>query len=111
MKDLYSLLPIVAIFLIFWLLVIRPASRRQKEVRAVQARLAAGDRVITNGGIIGTVATLDEERVGVKVADGVVITFARPAIAGVLPQEGDKPATTDESATTEEPTTDPREGE
>jgi preprotein translocase subunit YajC len=90
-QDLYSLLPIVGIFLIFWLLVIRPASRRQKAVRAVQARLAVGDRVITNAGIIGSIVTVDDDQVGVQVAEGVVITFARPAIAGVLPQDEEQP--------------------
>lgn len=96
MQDLYSLLPIVGIFLIFWLLVIRPASRRQKEVRAVQSRLAPGDQVITNAGIIGTIATIDDDRVGVQVAAGVVITFARAAIAGVLPEDEARPAPSEE---------------
>lgn len=83
MQELGALLPIVAIFAIFWLLVIRPAQRRQREVRAIQAELAVGDKVITQGGIFGTISTVEDDRLGVQVADGVVITFARPAIVAV----------------------------
>jgi preprotein translocase subunit YajC len=82
-QDLAPLLPIAAIFLIFWLLVIRPASRRQRDVRALQAELAVGDKIITNGGIFGTIATVEDDRLGIEVADGVVIHVARPAVVAV----------------------------
>ena len=83
MQDLVTFLPIVGIFAIFWLLLVRPAQRRQREVRALQAELTVGDKVITQGGIFGTISTVDDDRLGVQVADGVVITFARPAIVAV----------------------------
>lgn len=83
MQDLYSLLPIVAIFVIFWLLVIRPASRRQRQVRALQAELTVGDKIITQGGIFGTIASVEDDRLGVEIADGVVIRIARPAVVAV----------------------------
>ena len=83
MQDLYALLPIVAIFVIFWLLVIRPASRRQSQVRALQAELVVGDKIITQGGIFGTIATVEDDRLGVEIADGVVIRIARPAVVAV----------------------------
>jgi preprotein translocase subunit YajC len=82
-QDLVTFLPIVGIFAIFWLLLVRPAQRRQREVRALQAELSVGDKVITQGGIFGTISTVDDDRLGVQVADGVVITFARPAIVAV----------------------------
>jgi preprotein translocase subunit YajC len=82
-QDLAPLLPIAAIFLIFWLLVIRPASRRQRAVRALQAELAVGDKIITQGGIFGTIATVEDDRLGVEIADGVVIRIARPAVVAV----------------------------
>jgi preprotein translocase subunit YajC len=82
-QDLYSLLPIVAIFVIFWLLVIRPASRRQRQVRALQAELTVGDKIITQGGIFGTIASVEDDRLGVEIADGVVIRIARPAVVAV----------------------------
>ena len=83
MQDLVTFLPIVGIFALFWLLLVRPAQRRQREVRALQSELTIGDKVITQGGIFGTISTVDDDRLGVQVADGVVITFARPAIVAV----------------------------
>jgi preprotein translocase subunit YajC len=81
--ELASLLPLIAIFAIFWLLVIRPAQRRQKDMRAVQNQLSVGDRVLTNAGIYGTVARIDDDRIGLEVADGVVLELARGAVVGV----------------------------
>lgn len=97
MDQLASLLPLIAIFAIFWLLVIRPAQRRQKKMRTVQAELTVGDEVLTNSGIYGTVASLEEDRVGLEVADGVVMNLARAAVVGVQQPAG--VATDTESAT------------
>ena len=83
MQEFGPLLPIAGIFLIFWLLVIRPAQRRQRAVRALQAELAVGDKIITQGGIFGTIANVDDDRLGVEIADGVVIKIARPAVVAV----------------------------
>ena len=83
MQEFGAFVPIVAIFVIFWLLVIRPAQRRQREVRALQAELTVGDKIITQGGIFGTIATVEDDRLGVEIADGVVIRIARPAVVAV----------------------------
>lgn len=98
MKDLLSLLPIVAIFLIFWLLVIRPASRRQKEMRQVQRELQVGDEIITNSGIFGTVSRLVDDKLAVEVADGVVVMMARGAVVGVVNEEHEGVRGLDEAA-------------
>ena len=90
MTDLLSLLPIVAIFLIFWLLVIRPASRRQKKLQSVQRALEIGDGVITSSGFFGTIRSLEDDKVGLEIATGVVVSVARAAIVGV-PDAGDQP--------------------
>jgi len=82
-QEFGAFVPIVAIFVIFWLLVIRPAQRRQSQVRALQAELAVGDKIITQGGIFGTIASVDDDRLGVEIADGVVIRIARPAVVAV----------------------------
>ncbi|KQY64218.1 MULTISPECIES: preprotein translocase subunit YajC [unclassified Nocardioides] len=109
MKDLLSLLPIIGIFLIFWLLVIRPASRRQKEMQSVQRSLEVGDDVITNSGIFGTIRSIDDDKIGLEVATGVVLTVARAAIVGLprddnddAPVVGDADDSTDDSAVTDE---------
>ena len=84
MEALASLLPIAGIFLIFWLLIIRPAQRRQKKLQGVQRELAVGDRVITGAGFFGTVVRVDDDRLGLEIAEGVVMTVARQAVVGTV---------------------------
>jgi len=98
LAELASLLPIIGIFLIFWLLIIRPAQRRQKHVRQLQAQLTVGDRVLTTSGIFGTVASLTDDQVGLEVAEGITLTVARQAIGQVTEEvAGDPtPGTPDE---------------
>ena len=83
MPELARLLPFVAIALIFWLLVMRPASRRQKEIARLQAGLDVGDKVMLSSGIYGVIGAIAEDRVHVQVADGVVLEVARGAVASV----------------------------
>jgi preprotein translocase subunit YajC len=81
--ELVSLLPLVGIALLFWLLIIRPASRRQKELTRMQASLEVGDEVMLTSGVCGTLRGLDEEFVRVEIADGVVIKVARGAVGTI----------------------------
>jgi preprotein translocase subunit YajC len=74
----------LGIFLIFWLLIIRPAQRRQKKLQGVQRELAVGDRVITGAGFFGTVVRVDDDRLGLEIAEGVVMTVARQAVVGTV---------------------------
>jgi len=84
-ETLVAWLPILGIILIFWLLLIRPAQRRQKQLNSLQDSIAVGDPVLTSAGIFGTIARIDDDdKLGVEVADGVVITVARGAIVGLL---------------------------
>jgi len=90
-QDLAStLLPLIAIALIFWLLIIRPQSRRQRELRDMQASLSVGDEVVLTSGIHGVVRGVDDAVVQVEVATGVTIRVARAAIGMVIPM-GDTP--------------------
>lgn len=84
MAELGSLLPLVGIALLFWLLIIRPASRRQKELQRMQSSLDVGDEVVTTSGIYGTLRDTREDHLLVEVADGVVIRVARAAIGSVV---------------------------
>lgn len=87
--ELASLLPIIAIGLVFWLLLIRPASKRQKQQQRMQSALAVGDRVILTSGIIGVLEAVEAtDSVLVRIADDVVIQVVRGAIGRVVePQE------------------------
>lgn len=87
MEALNQLAPIAILIVAFYFLLIRPQQQRQKQHRELMAALAEGDRVVTIGGVFGTVRSLDEERVGVEIASGVIVEFARSAIAKKLEDE------------------------
>ena len=91
MTDLVSLLPIIAIALLFWLLIIRPQSRRQKALRELQGNLAPGDQVMLSSGVYGVVDSLSDERAHLRIADGVTIEVARGAVANVIRPEDTTP--------------------
>ena len=80
MSELASLLPLVGIALLFWFLMIRPAQRRQREVRQMQSSLVVGDEVMLTSGIYGVLRSLDDEKVRVELAPGVVVEVARGAV-------------------------------
>jgi preprotein translocase subunit YajC len=78
-------LPLVLIFVVFYWLLIRPQQKKAKEHRATLEALRRGDRVVTGGGIIGTVARVDSaEEVTVDIADGVRVRVVRSTITNVL---------------------------
>jgi preprotein translocase subunit YajC len=74
----------------FFLLIVLPQRRRTNAHRALLASLRVGDEVITIGGILGTIRELDDEKIQLEVAEGVVLTVARNAIAQAVV---DTPAT------------------
>jgi preprotein translocase subunit YajC len=76
-------LPFILILVIFYLLLILPQQRRQKQHRAMLAALKAGDKVITSGGVFGTITGIDDESVILRVADQVKIKVLRSAITQV----------------------------
>ncbi|MEI2809859.1 MAG: preprotein translocase subunit YajC [Nocardioides sp.] len=80
MPELAQLLPIVAFAAIFWLLIIRPAQRRTRQLQAMQSALSLGDAVVTSSGIHGTVRELADDTVRLEVAPDVQITVERGAI-------------------------------
>jgi preprotein translocase subunit YajC len=82
-----SLLPFAIILGIFYFMVLLPMRRRQKKVAEFQANLKVGDRVVTTGGIYGSIAKLSEGTVHLQVAPQVRIEVARAAIGGYQGQE------------------------
>jgi preprotein translocase subunit YajC len=79
-----QMMPLVLVFVIMYLLLIRPQQKKAKEHREMVNRLKAGDRVVTNGGMHGTVTGVSEQTVRVQVAEKVEVTLVRSAIATVL---------------------------
>ena len=72
---------------IFYFLMIMPAQRRQKKVAQMLKDLKTGDKVITNGGIYGTIVGLDPDAVQLRIAEQVKIKVSRNAIAGLQTEE------------------------
>ena len=76
-------LPLVLIMVIFYFLMIMPAQRRQKKVAEMLKELKNGDKVITTGGIYGTIVGLEDDSVQLRIAEQVKMKISRSAIAGL----------------------------
>ena len=85
-----SLLPFLAIIVIFYFFLIRPQNKKQKETQKMLDALKKGDKVITIGGIPGTVSSVKENTVIVKVDDDCKLEFNRTAISSVELTEEEK---------------------
>jgi preprotein translocase subunit YajC len=82
----FGFLPILLIIAIFYVLMILPAQRRQKKVAEMLRNLKNGDKVITNGGIYGTIVGLEDDAVQLRIAEQVKVKVSRSAIAGLQPE-------------------------
>jgi len=89
--ELVSLLPLIGIALLFWLFIIRPASRRQRELARMQGSLTVGDQIVMTSGVYGTVRDVADDHVVLEIADGVRIKIARAAV-GTIDTKVDQPA-------------------
>jgi preprotein translocase subunit YajC len=76
-------LPIILIFAVFYFLLLRPQQKRQRELQQTIAQLKTGDRVVTTGGIIGTITTVRDTSFLIRSADKTILEIARSAVAGV----------------------------
>lgn len=88
MESLGALLPFLLIIGVFWLLILRPAQKRQREQAATLASLAPGARVMTTAGMYATIRELGDDTVELEVSPGVVITYAKQAVARVVAEAG-----------------------
>ncbi|MBA2656327.1 MAG: preprotein translocase subunit YajC [Tatlockia sp.] len=82
----FSLIMIVAIFIVFYFMLIRPQSKRAKEHRALVGNLKKGDEIVTSGGILGKVVSIDEQYIKLALSEGVEISIQRGAVSTVLPK-------------------------
>ncbi len=82
----FSLVMIAAIFALFYFMLIRPQNKRAKEHRELVSKLKKGDEVITSGGLLAKVVSIDEQYIKASIADGVEIGLQRSAVSTVLPK-------------------------
>ncbi len=85
-SGLGELIPMVLLFVIFYFLLIRPQQKRAKEHKVLLAALKAGDEVVTNGGVVAKVTSVDESFATVEIADGVIIKVQKQGINQKLPK-------------------------
>ncbi|HEV3480407.1 MAG TPA: preprotein translocase subunit YajC [Gaiellaceae bacterium] len=83
---------LAAILVVFWFLLIRPQRQRQAAHRNLLAQLAAGDEVVTAGGILGTVRSIADDHVLLEVAPGTEVRVAKEAVTGVRPKHDETAA-------------------
>lgn len=82
-NALMSWLPMILIFVVFWVILIMPQRKQQKQRDVMLKNLKKGDKVVTIGGLQGEITELDDDDVELRVADKVVMKFTRSAIARV----------------------------
>ena len=83
--DIVSLAPLVLIFVVFYFLLIRPQQQKMKQHRALLGAIRRNDRVLTGGGIIGTVTkVVSDSELIVEIAEGVRVRIARGTVSDVL---------------------------
>ena len=82
----FSLIMIAAIFVLFYFMLIRPQNKKAKEHRELIGQLKKGDEIITSGGILAKVVSLDEQYIKVSLAEGVEINLQKGAVSTVLPK-------------------------
>ena len=78
--------PILLIMVIFYFLLIMPAQRRQKKTQEMLSALKNGDKVVTTGGLFGTIVGLEGDSIQLRIADQVKVKVLRSAVAGLQPE-------------------------
>jgi preprotein translocase subunit YajC len=84
--GLMSFLPLIIIFVVFYLLLIRPQMRRAKEHKKMVETLAKGDEIVTSGGLLGRITEVGDNFLSLEIADGVQVKVQKPAVAAVVPK-------------------------
>ncbi len=79
---------IILVFVVMYLLLIRPQQQQQKKTSQMLKALKRGDRVVTSGGIIGSVVGIDEGKVVLRVSEDVKLEFVKSAVVQVLVEKG-----------------------
>jgi preprotein translocase subunit YajC len=85
-SDLMTFLPMIAIFVVFYFLLIRPQQKKAKEAKAMLEALQKGDEVVSAGGVLGRIAKLTDQYATIEVAPNTEIIVQRQAVAQLLPK-------------------------
>ncbi len=89
-STMFSLLTFGLLFVVMYMFLIRPQSKKKKELQKKLAEMKVGDEIVSIGGIYGTVARVDGGHIIVKIDDNVKMKFAKEAISTIIPKESKK---------------------
>src|SRR2546426_1910104 len=78
-----SLLPMLLIIAVFYMLLIRPQQKRTRELQDTISKLKTGDRIVTTGGVIGTITSVKDTSFLIRSADKTILEIKRSAVAGI----------------------------
>ncbi|OGS06365.1 MAG: preprotein translocase subunit YajC [Elusimicrobia bacterium RIFOXYA12_FULL_51_18] len=81
-------IPLIIIMVIFYFLLIRPQQKQAKERKAMLDALKSGDKILTNGGILGLITGINGDELDVEIAKNVKVSVVRSAVAGLVNQTG-----------------------
>ena len=81
-----SFLPLIVIFVVFYFILIRPQTKKQKEHQEMINALEVGNEVVTAGGILGKIQEMNENYVNLEIAENVTIKIQRQTISSLLPK-------------------------
>ena len=84
--GLASFVPLIILFLVFYIFLIRPQMKRQKEHTKMVRELSAGDEAVTNGGLLGKISQVDDNFVRFEISKGVEVLVQKHAISQVMPK-------------------------
>ncbi len=79
--------PLVVVFALFYFLLFRPTRTRQKQLQTMLDALKSGDKVITTGGLLGTIVAIDKGIVQLRIADKIKVDVTRSSIVGLQDQD------------------------
>ncbi len=85
-NGIMNFLPLIALIVVFYFLILRPQTKRAKEQKTMIAALQRGDEVVTVGGEVGTVSKVYDQYVGVEIAENLIVMVQKSAIQSVLPK-------------------------
>ena len=82
----FSLIMVAAIFVLFYFMLIRPQNKRAKDHRQLVSKIQKGDEIVTSGGIMAKVSSVDDSFIKVIIAEGIEICLQRNSVTTVLPK-------------------------
>lgn len=85
-SAIFNLILFGGMFLLFYLILWRPQSKRAKEHRELVGGISKGDEVMTSGGLLGKVTRVDEDYMAIEVAEGMELKMQKSSVAAVLPK-------------------------